>query len=63
MKQPLSVIVEVGKTVMFRGNFTWHLAMVILGAIALGFSIRMSNLPAEFSIRKAIITACLADIH
>ena len=55
MKQPLSGIVEMGKTVIFRGNFTWRLAMVILGPIMLGFSIRVSHFPAEFNICKAII--------
>lgn len=58
MKPPFSGIVEIGKTVMFRGNFTWHLAEVTWGSIMLGFSIRVSNFPAEFNICKAIITAC-----
>ena len=58
MKPALYGIVEIGKTVMFRGNFIWHLARVTWGSIMLGFSIRVGNFPAAFNICKAIITAC-----
>lgn len=48
-----------GKTFMFRGNFTWHLAVVILGPIMPVFSTRVSNFLVEFNICEEIITPCL----
>lgn len=45
--QPSSGFVETAKTSICKGNFTWHLAMVIWGPIILALLIRVSNFPAE----------------